>query len=222
MKVKFLPVFGIALAGFLFSAAAGSAGAVEVDIKFSEKLAKVMPMINGVERKREEQFRRYRQTKRTSFNNSRRLANSRWPAVQWANEVLIPDFDDFSVEALTRGFVTASLERASVNGVDRVVIELEKLHVENYSVITVSGPSSYAIGSITAYDAAGNIIGTADVTANLVTDFLTAPRYDGSDFAFPDTSGRLRVGPTLAYFVHKGLGMIFPGREFARTVLITY
>lgn len=222
MKVKFLPIFGIALAGFLFSAAAGSAGAVEVDIKFSEKLAKVMPMINGVERKREEQFRRYRQTKRTGFNNSRRLANARWPAVQWANEVLIPDFADFSVEALTRGFVTASLERASVNGVDRVVIEIEKLHVENHSVITVSGPSSYAIGSITAYDAAGNIIGTADVTANLVTDFLTAPRYDGSDFAFPDISGRLRVGPTLAYFVHKGLGMIFPDREFARTVLITY
>ena len=222
MKVKFLPVFGIALAGFLFSAAAGSAGAVEVDINFSAKLAKVMPTINGVERKREEQFRRYRQTKRTSFNNSRRLAIARWPAVQWANEVLIPDFDDFSVEALTRGFVTASLERAGVNGVERVEIEVARLHVQNHSLTTIAGPSSYAIGSITAYDAAGNVIGTADVTANLVTDFLTAPRYDGADFAFPDTSGRLRVGPTLAYFVYKGLGMIFPDREFARTVLITY
>ena len=222
MTVKFLPVFGLALAGFLFSAAAGSAGAVEVDIKFSEKLANVMPKVNQLERKREEQFRRYRQTKRTGFNNSRRLATARWPAVQWANEVLIPDFDDFSVEALTRGFVLASLERAGVSGVERVEVEVVRLHVQNYSLTTISGPTSYAIGSITAYDAAGNVIGAADVTANLVTDFLTAPRYDGSDFAFPDTSGRLRVGPTLAYFVHKGLGMIFPDREFARTVLITY
>ena len=114
------------------------------------------------------------------------------------------------------------MERAGVSGVERVEIEVVRLHVQNYSLTTISGPSSYAIGSITAYDAAGNVIGTADVTANLVTDFLTAPRYDGSDFAFPDTSGRLRVGPTLAYFVHKGLGMIFPDREFARTVLITY
>lgn len=222
MATKFLPVFGIALAGFLFSAAAGSAGAVDVDIKFSQNLAKVMPKVNSIERQREDQFRRYRQTKRTSFNNSRRLASAHWPAVQWANEVLVPDFDDFSVEALTRGFVSASLARAGVDGVERVVIELDRLHVKNYSITTLRGPSNYAIGSITAYDAAGNVIGTADVTANLVVDFLTAPRYEGNDFAFPDTSQHLRVGPTLAYFVYKGLGRIFPDREFARTVMITF
>lgn len=117
MTVKFLPVFGIALAGFLFSAAAGSAGAVEVDIKFSQHLAKVMPRVNAIERQREEVFRRHRQTPRTSIVHDRRFATVRWPAVQWASEVLIPDFDDFSVEALTRGLVTASLERAGVSGV---------------------------------------------------------------------------------------------------------
>lgn len=222
MTVKFLAVFGIALAGLLLSAAAGSAGAVEVDIKFSQHLAKVMPKINVIERQREEYFRRHRQTPRTSINNARRFATSRWPAVQWANEVLIPDFDDFSIEALTRGFVTASLERAGVSIVERVELELRSLHVANYSLATISGRSSYAVGSITAYDAAGNVIGTADFTANLVTDFLTASRYDGSDFAFPDTSKRQRVGPTLAYFVYKGLGKIFPDREFARTVLLVF
>ena len=222
MTVKFLPVFGIALAGFLFSAAAGSAGAVEVDIKFSQHLAKVMPRVNAIERQREEVFRRHRQTPRTSIVHDRRFATVRWPAVQWASEVLIPDFDDFSVEALTRGLVTASLERAGVSGVERVEIELRSLQVANYSLARIWGRSSYAVGSITAYDAAGTMIGTADLTANLVTEFSTASRYDGPDFAFPDTAGRQRVGPTLAYFVYKGLGKIFPDREFARTVLFIF
>ena len=217
MKAKFLPVFVIALAGLLFSAA-GSAGAVEVDIKFSKYLTKVMPRLDLIEREREEYFRRYRQSRR----NSRELSTSRWPAVQWANEVLIPDLNDFSVEALTRAFVTASLERAGVDGVARVEIVLERLRVENHAVSIISGPNSMAKGTITAYDAAGNVIGTAAVTASLITKFLAAPRYNGTDFAFPDTSRRIRVGPTLANFVYKGLGKIFPGREFARPVLITF
>lgn len=217
MKAKFLPVLGIALAGFLFSAA-GSAEAVEVDIRFSKYLTKVMPRINVVERQREEYFRRYRLTRR----HTRGLSFARWPAVQWANQVLIPDLNDFSVEALTRGFVTASLERAGVDGVERIAIVLDLLRVEDHPVTIISGLNSVATGTITAYDAAGKVIGTADVTANLITNFIAAPRYNGTDFAFPDTSRRVRVGPTLANFVYKGLGKIFPGREFARTVLITY
>lgn len=217
MTAKFLPVLGIALAGLLFSAA-GSAEAVEVDIRFSKYLTKVMPRVNVVEREREEYFRRYRQTRR----HSRELASARWPSVQWANEVLIPDLNDFSVEALTSGFVTASLERAGVDGVDRIEIVLDRLRVENHAVAIISGPSSVATGTITAYDAAGNVIGTADVSATLITNFQAAPRYNGTDFAFPDTTRRVRVGPTLAHFVYKGLGMIFPGRKFARTVMITF
>ena len=222
MTAKFPTVFGIVLAGFLFSAAAGSAGAVEVDIKFSQHLAKAMPRINVIERQREKYFRQHRRTPSTSIKSTRMFATSRWSAVQWANEVLIPDVNDFSVEALTRGFVTASLERAGISGVERVEIELRSLRVANYSLAAMSGPNSYAIGSITVYDAAGNTIGTADFTANLVTDFLVATSYDGSDFAFPDISIRQRVGPTLAYFVYKGLGRIFPDREFARTVLLIF
>ena len=222
MTAKFPTVFGIVLAGFQFSAAAGSAGAVEVDIKFSQHLAKAMPRINVIERQREKYFRQHRRTPSTSIKSTRMFATSRWSAVQWANEVLIPDVNDFSVEALTRGFVTASLERAGISGVERVEIELRSLHVANYSLAKISGRSSYAIGSITAYAAAGKVIGTADLTANLVADFLTASRYEGPDFAFPDTSKQQRVGPTLAYFVYKALGKIFPDRELPRTVLLIF
>jgi hypothetical protein len=222
MTVKILSVLGIAFAGLLFSAVAGSAGAVEVDIKFSERLAKLMPKINRIERGREEHFRRTRQTQKTTLVNPRRYARIRWPAIDWANEVLVPDFDDFSVETLTRGLVAASLERAGVNGVERVEVKLDRLYVKDHSLATISGRSSLARGSISAYDAAGKLIGTADLTAILVRDFLTASIYEGPDFAFPETSGRLRVGPTLAYFVYKGLGEIFPDREFAKTIMLVF
>ena len=106
MTNRFVRVFVIALAGALIAAMASPANAVEVEVKFSKYLTKAMPRIDVVEREREEYFRRYRQTRR----HSRELTTVRWPAVKWADELLIPDLDDYSVEALIQGLVSTSLE----------------------------------------------------------------------------------------------------------------
>lgn len=222
MKSGLTSLFAAVMAGFLLVAATGTAGAVEVEVQFAKYLIKNMPAIDALEREREEQFRKFRQTERTNFNNSRRLAHTRWSNVNWANEVLVPDYDDFSVTELTRRMVAASLERAGVSNVAKVEIRIDRLFISNYSLTALAGPNSYASGTITAYDASGKVIASSKLVANLVVDKTVAPNYNGSDFAFPDTSRNLRVGPTLSYFVFKGLGKLFPGREFARPVLITF
>jgi len=189
-----------------------------VEVTYGEKFARIAPRVDVVERKQEKYFRRYRETRRYSRN----LAFARWPSVEWASELLVPEVDNFSVESLVRGLVTASLERAGVEGVERVVVQINRLRVRDHAIAVVSGLNSSVTGALIAYDAAGQIVGQADLTAIMTTDFQAAARYEDSDFAFPETARHQRVGPTLSYFVHKALGEAFPGREFARPVSITF
>lgn len=202
----------------------GTASAAEVDVTLSPNLQEVVDSVNSTEQNREELFRRNRDDQLNPLRTERRLARSRFVDTRWAGEELIDNVNDFTVQNLLKALVNSNLEFAGLGDTtDRFRVELDRLKIKNYSVARVKGVSDYAVGRISRIDGnTGNVIESADITANLVIDFTSDYNYDGPDLAFADTDPDRRVGPTLAYFVKRGMEKLYPDTKFRGPVVVTF
>ena len=217
---RLLMVFALSLGFVGFSILASAE--VEVEVEFSDRVANVLGRIDRIELRREGYFRQYSVDLRSRLRSTQRLNNSMFSNTEWAGELLIPELENYSLENLLRALVVESINRAGIEFDGTVQIELERIKVKNHSVSLIANGNTYAKGRFTAIDASGQVVRSAEISANLVLDYTTEISYDGPDFAFYTTDPENRIGPTLAFFVKKGLSALFPGNDFPRAVVIEF
>lgn len=214
------------LAAFCIAASLGASASAEiaVEVEYSTNLDNALARINAIERKRESNFRKYRDDIGIGrIRTEKRLAKSLVDGVNWANEFLVPDLNDFNVTNLLSAMVRKNLLDAGLGDLDGTIrIKIDRFKVANHSYSFLRGPHSYVTGSFTHIDGAGAIIKSAPLSANLILNFTVNRSYQGPDFAYSDSDPDNRVGPTLTYFVKRGLDKLFPGNKFAKPIVITY
>lgn len=195
-----------------------------VEITLSPWLQAIEARIDAVEQLREKRFRKNQHYDRNPTMSSRKFASQHYRDVAWANEELVPELAAYGVKNLLSALVNESLIRAGVDRSGVVIrVHLDALRVSNHPLARLNGAATYARGSISLVDvASGQVIRSADVTANLVVDPTADLGYKGPDFAFEDTDPAHRVGPALAYFVMKGLEKLYEGNSFPRPVTLVF
>lgn len=194
-----------------------------VQIAFAPDLEKQLARVNRVEQERERRFRRSGTDVFHSIRSMDRHNKSRLEGTLWAGSRLIPEVERYGVEALLEAMVRENLRRAAPDDFDRVVrLRIERLQVSNHPVSTLStSSSSWAAGTIELVDpATGAVTERHSITANLAPKKTAARNYQGDDFAFYEPDARLRVGPTLAYFVKRALSRFLPEERLAGPVLV--
>jgi len=225
-KIAASMVFSIAalFSVTVFYPASAGATDVTVEVAYAPYVAGLIPALDTIERQRETSFRKYRDD--LGFNRlqtRRRLAKSLIDHVKWANESLIKDAASYGVTPLIKAMVRENLEKSGLGDKGGTVhVQIDRLRVANHSIARISGHSSYITGSMRYTDASGRDVATGEFSANLVVDYTVDYSYNGPDYAFADTDISRRVGPTVAYFIKKGMGKLFPGNKFAGPILVTF
>lgn len=218
--IRFLTITALAIAMTSMEAQAEA----DVEVTLSAGLQSLEVRIDSLEQTREKRFRRNRHYDLNATTSIRRFASSRYRDVAWANELLVPELAAYGVKNLISALVNESLNRAGVDPAGMIVrVHLDALRVSGHPLARLSGSQTYARGTISLVDAAnGQILRSAEITANTVIDPTVDLGYRGPDFAFEDTDADHRVGPALAFFVMKGLGKLYEGTDFPRPVAVVY
>ncbi len=197
---------------------------VKVEVTYEAPLADKVPVINAVEQMLEQRFRKNRYYAR-SFREAgiMRGTKSRFAKVKWANELLIKDVKDYTLDNLLAAITRYELKRALPDFSGIVRYHIRSIKVDNHDVALLRGASSYVIGSIVVEDAKGNLVGRADdISANLVVDYTVDNSYSGPKLAFAQTDEHDRVGPTIAWFVKKALSAVWPEhkKDFVGPIIV--
>jgi len=198
------------------------ANAADIEVVFSDRLAKNMDTLNNIEREREEFFRETNDdTGSQRGRSSQFLHVAKLENVDWAVESLIPNVDDFTVERLIKAMAAETLKRADMGNLEGTIrLTIKTMKVANHSLSFLRGTDSYIIGTIEHIGANGQVLESSKVSANLVIDASVDASYSGPDFAFYATDSKDRIGPTLSRFIQKGLELLFKGRDFSGPIII--
>ncbi len=218
----------IVLAAATFTLVAGASayqGASDrsfgVSVNYSDSLQGVIEKVNDVEQEREMYFREYRDDQRHPVRTVRRFARIHFPNVKWAGETMVPDLENYTVDALLGAMIAENLKNAApANYNNSVRVTIKRLKVANHSVARLRSSHSYAVGTVDEVSPAGQVVRSFKVSANLSPNFTNDPNYDGPDFAFEDTDEVNRVGPVLAQFAEDCVEKLFPGEKVAGPILV--
>ena len=207
--------------GILLSGTASIAGPSKVSV--TGKLAGKLISLNRIEKKQEKDFRKYRQIRPINIKETFKRRN-RMQNVEWANEILIPNLDDYSFENVIIALADESLKRAGLSDNGKTYkFEISKLKVSNHSLVILSGITTYVKGRVIEMDEnTGKELRSVDVTTNVSMNYSVDWSYDGPDFAFNETDAESRFGPVMVNFISKGLGKLNPNAVFPKPISITY
>ncbi len=207
--------------GFVF-AAFNTASAADIEVVFSDKMARNMGSLNDIEQNREESFREtYDDNASQRGRSDRFLDISRFQNVDWAGETLVPEINNYTVETLFKALATETLNRAGMDALEGTVrFTIRTMKVAGHSLSFLRGQDSYVIGTVEHIGRNGQVLNSTKVSANLVIDVSVDANYKGPDFAFYATDAGGRVGPTLSRFIRKGLGKLFEGKKFNGPIVI--
>ncbi len=208
----------VVLALALPSAARG----VEVEVAFSPSLRANLARIDEVEQVAEQQFRAHRAYDDFSRSNRVVSASAVLANVGWANERLVQSAAGYGVESLVRALVIDGLAKAGVADVPRIRVTVDRIGVRNHPVAPLRGNNNYVNGTFELLDASGAVLRSVDVVSNLVASPTSDRSYRGPDYAFDDMDPSRRVGPSLAYFVTKGLKRLYPDKTFPKVVTVLF
>ncbi len=197
---------------------------VKVTVTFAKAIAGKLPQINQVEQALEKRFREHRYYAR-SYRQAGVFRNTRvsFSKVRWANELLIPTVEQYTLPNLIAAITRYEVKQAVPDFRGEVRYHIDALKVANHDVALLRGASSYVIGSVEVRDAAGKLVGKADkVSANLVVDYTVDSSYQGPHLAFAETDEHNRLGPTVTYFVSQALAKIWPEKadKFQRPIIV--
>ncbi|RMF16195.1 MAG: hypothetical protein D6757_03155 [Alphaproteobacteria bacterium] len=220
-------LLGLAAIGLLASApstARADTQKVKVEVTYGQPLADKVAAIDAIEQMLEQRFRNNRYYAR-SYREAGILRNTRtrFAKVKWANELLIPDVKDYTLNHLIAAVTRYELDRALPDFEGTVRYHIKALKVDNHDVALLRGASSYVIGSVEVRDAKGNLVGKADdISANLVVDYTVDNSYSGPKLAFAETDEHNRVGPTVAWSVKKALSKVWPEhkKDFVGPIIV--
>ncbi len=197
---------------------------VTVTVTFDKAIADKLPQINQVEQALEKRFREHRYYAR-SYRQAGIFRNTRvsFSKVRWANELLIPRVEQYTLPNLIAAVTRYELKQAVPDFRGEVRYHINAIKVANHDVALLRGASSYVIGSVEVRDASGKLVGKADkISANLVVDYTVDSSYEGPQLAFAETDEHNRLGPTVTYFVSRALAKIWPEKadRFRRPIIV--
>lgn len=217
---RILVAFGaVALAASL----ATTAHAAQVEVVFSPGLRATIPRIDQVEQVAEQQFREHRAYDDFSRSSRSVTAGAVLANVGWANERLVPSAAGYGVESLVRALVADGLAKGGITDpAPKLRVTIDRIGVRNHAVAPLRGNNNYVNGTFEELDAAGAVVRSVDVISNLVASPTSDRSYKGADYAFDDTDPSRRVGPSLAYFVTKGLKRLYPDKSFPKVVTVLF
>lgn len=203
----------------------GASADAQVEVALSPFLRDTLSRIDQVERRDEEEFRRHRTYDDSDRSSDRaRFADSVLNRVEWANERLVPEAEQYGVENLVSALIHDGLGKAGLAGYDkRIRVTIERIGVRNHPVAPLRGASEFVTGRFEEIDpGSGEVARSVDVVSNLVVSPTADRSYHGPDLAFDDSDPTRRVGPSLAYFVSKGLEKLFPDHAFPKVVTVLF
>ncbi|MCJ9427944.1 hypothetical protein K6118_02555 [Kordiimonas sp. A6E486] len=205
------------------SAMAYSAPAfADVDIQFSDQLATYMGDIDRAEKDHEKVFRKYR-VESSSYGLKPRAGvnKSRRSQIEWANERLFPNVDDYNVEALFTAMLDRGLKAADPNFAGKLVVSINKMRISDFPVAVIRlSHRSQISGTVKVYDASGKLVADHKVTTSLHPKRLAAAIYKGPDYAYAPLAQSTRVGPLAAQFTEKVLETLYPKYDAPGPVII--
>ncbi|WP_262694607.1 hypothetical protein [Kordiimonas aquimaris] len=206
--IKFMMVAATALPMMLAVPASA-----DVEVVFSEQIEGDMDRLNQLEVRREEFFRKYRQEGSRRFRPGR-ADQVYFKNVKFAHEKLIPEVDDYSVQALANAMVAYNLSKIeSHNPAHTLRVEIDDFNVSNYSLARYSQGPTRMKGTMSIIDANGRVVRSERVVTALLPKFSSVIRYDGEEYAYLRDMMNVRVGPMLASFLEKGMEDLYPDAD---------
>lgn len=200
-----------------------AARAAEIEVALSPALQANVARIDQVEQVAEQQFRQHRAYDDFSRSTRAVTASAVLANVSWANERLIPTAAQYGVERLVRALVSDGLAKAGITEAGlRLRVTIDRIGVRNHAVAPLRGNNNYVNGTFEELDVSGAVLRSVEVVSNLVASPTSDRSYQGDDYAFDDTDPSRRVGPSLAYFVTKGLKRLYPDKTFPRVVTVLF
>ena len=128
------------------------AKATEVVIEFGSSLQKHMARLNVYEKNRELEFRDQRQ-------DSVYRSPARWYGLSTAEERLIPDIEDYSVETLVQRMAEYNLEHIGEHETDHhLFISIDDYYARNTNFGAFRGPNTVMKGTVRLLGAEGDIL----------------------------------------------------------------
>ena len=215
MKKLAILAFGLAAFG-----AAGTASAMDVEVKFAPRIANNLSGIDRIEGKREAFFREHR----VEGPNRRRVRNlntSVFIDTEFGNERLIPEMEDFSFANLVEAMAEHSLSQ--VEGRDEsqtLLVEIDNFWTSNYSLNKFNSFNTRMVGTVSLLDENGNTVASEKIDTVLVPQFTADFNYTGPEYAYLRQSANVRVAPVLATFLKKGIERLYPGSDVPGPIFI--
>lgn len=217
MKLLKLAAVAAAFAGL---SAPQIASAMDVDVKFSPRIQKNLNRLDGIEKKREAFFRKYREEGANRRPNA--IQNvSRFVGTEFGTERLIPEVDDFNITALVEAMAINGLEQTkSHDASNKLVVEIDEFFAANYSLSLFRSFNTRMSGSVSLVDASGKTIATEKVSTVILPQFSGSASYTGTEYAFLRQSMNVRMGPILATFIEKGIEGLYPDADVPGAVFL--
>lgn len=206
--------------GVLMSAFSLGAFAADAEVVFTGRVAKDLPRLEKLEQRREKFFREYRQEGARRVDVSK-IDAALFAKAEFAHERLIPNEDDFSIQALANAMAVYSFDKvAARNPGEHLKVEIENFNISNYSLSRYSQGPTRMNGTVSILDAAGKVIRSEEISHALVPQWTNNRSYDGPEYAYLRESQDVRMGPMIASFIEKGLETLYPGADAPGPIFI--
>ena len=182
----------------------------DVEIKFSDYLGNIMDEITYHEKKREKSFREFHAEGSRSDARARRFSyrNHRIPG--WANEALIPDFDDFDVPSLIKAMMEKGVKEANPKFDGTITVNVGTLRLVNFPFMKINSSRTRMVGDVLVKNADGDVTAEHHIVAYLSSRYSRSRFYDGPEYVYQIAAANTRIGPIAAKFTEKALEKIFP------------
>ena len=189
-----------------------SAKATEVTIEFGKSIEKHMNRLNVYEKNRELEFRDRRQ-------HSVYRSPARWYGLSTAEERLVPDINDYSVETLARRMAEYNLEFIGEHETDRqLIVSIDDYYARNTNMNAFRGPHTVMKGAIRLLDSDGEVLFEQALTAYDTPDQPGGALYHGDGHPYPRGWYSRRIGPMFAVFLEKAMSRVYPDAEVPEAV----
>lgn len=194
--------------------------AADVEVIFSERIMGDMAALNQLELRREEFFREYRQEGARRFR-PQRVDQVFLTGVDFAHEKLIPELEEYSVQALADAMAQYNLAQIKEHNPNHTLrIEIEDFNISNYSLARYAQGPTRMKGTMSIIDEAGNVVRSEKVRTAMLPKFTSVRRYDGKEYAYMRETMDVRMGPMLASFMEKGMEDLYPEADVPGPIFI--
>ncbi|MCK0067912.1 hypothetical protein [Kordiimonas laminariae] len=212
------------LQAFVIAAAFALPAKAEVTVTFSDYLNKKMGQIDRIEKSRESKFREASaEGPNPRVATGAAVLKTRFRDMNWGNAELIPDVDNYNVEALITAMMELGVKEAAPDFEGNINLHIKRINVNNFAAVSIASRNTPTRmqGTVSVYSREGDLIAEQKVMATVNRPNLSSLReFEGRGYAYAAAAKDTRVGPIAAEFTQKALERIFPTYDARGAVLV--